>query len=300
MAKKKLNSQVATECPLQAVLLADGFDKKFQPITLEQPKVLLPLLNVPMIDYSLAWLESVGVEEDFVVCYWCMNVTLYMEISCLLMANMSLTQALLDHKERKEKDSIAIITMVIKKSKPSSLVMAIDPNTKELLCYEDKGLVLDNHVVKVHINKEDCYIHICSPEVLKLLSNDIMGYTIFTHEIHSSYAARVESLTRYDTVSKDIIQWRTYPLVPDIQSSGNCPIKLERQGVYKGLDIKLSSSARVGPFTLISNSVIGKGYCIGSNVSIEGSYIWDNVTIEDGWQLNDALICDGVIKTGAF
>lgn len=31
-------------------------------------KVLLPLVNVPMIDYTLAWLESVGVEEVFVFC----------------------------------------------------------------------------------------------------------------------------------------------------------------------------------------------------------------------------------------
>jgi translation initiation factor eIF-2B subunit epsilon len=31
-------------------------------------KVLLPLVNVPMIDYTLAWLESAGVEEVFVFC----------------------------------------------------------------------------------------------------------------------------------------------------------------------------------------------------------------------------------------
>lgn len=31
-------------------------------------KVLLPLVNVPMIEYTLAWLESAGVEEVFVFC----------------------------------------------------------------------------------------------------------------------------------------------------------------------------------------------------------------------------------------
>lgn len=31
-------------------------------------KVLLPLVGIPMIDYSLAWLESAGVEEVFVFC----------------------------------------------------------------------------------------------------------------------------------------------------------------------------------------------------------------------------------------
>lgn len=30
--------------------------------------MLLPLVNVPMIEYTLAWLESAGVEEVFVFC----------------------------------------------------------------------------------------------------------------------------------------------------------------------------------------------------------------------------------------
>lgn len=30
--------------------------------------MLLPIVNVPMIDYTLAWLESAGVEEVFVFC----------------------------------------------------------------------------------------------------------------------------------------------------------------------------------------------------------------------------------------
>lgn len=31
-------------------------------------KVLLPLVNVPMLNYTLAWLESAGVEEVIVFC----------------------------------------------------------------------------------------------------------------------------------------------------------------------------------------------------------------------------------------
>lgn len=60
-----------------------------------------------------------------------------------------------------------------------------------------------------------------------------MGYKIFTHEIHSSYAARIDNFKSYDTVSKDIIQRWTYPLVPDVQFFGNSATKLERRGVYR-------------------------------------------------------------------
>lgn len=61
-----------------------------------------------------------------------------------------------------------------------------------------------------------------------------MGYKIFTHEINGSYAARVDNFKSYDTVSKDILQRWTYPLVPNAQSFGKCgQVLLEREGIYK-------------------------------------------------------------------
>ncbi|KAM7476945.1 hypothetical protein LguiB_024188 [Lonicera macranthoides] len=400
--------------PLQAILLADSFAQKFRPITLERPKVLLPLVNVPMIDYTLAWLESAGVEEVFVFCCaHAKQVVNYLDsskwvgqanfsvttieshnsvsagdalrliyernvihgdfilISGDTVSNMLLTEALKEHKERRRKDSNAVMTMVIKRSKPSpithqsrlgtdELIMAIDPDTKQLLYYEDKkdhlkgtisldkAMLADNPYISLHNDKQDCYIDICSPEVLSLftdnfdyqhlrrhfvkglLVDDIMGYKIFTHEIHSSYASRIDNYRSYDSISKDIIQRWTYPLVPDVQFSRNCATKLERQGMYRSSEVRKwmqsmdekvsaskfavgqSRSAKSGPFTVIgngttigsntaiSNSVVGDGCTIGSNVSIEGCYIWHNVTIEDGCKLRHAIVCDGVIiKAGA-
>uniref|UniRef100_I1NC49 Translation initiation factor eIF2B subunit epsilon n=1 Tax=Glycine max TaxID=3847 RepID=I1NC49_SOYBN len=398
-AQKKRVSEDPDELvrvPLQAILLADSFTTKFRPITLERPKVLLPLVNVPMINYTLTWLESAGVEDVFVFC--CSHskqVISYLEksewlsqpnftvttvesqnsvsagdalrviyernvihgdfvlISGDTVSNMSLTQALLEHKERKKKDSNAVMTMVIKRSKPNpaihqsrlgtdELFMAIDPNTKQLLYYEDKAdqskgklhldksLLFDNPSLSLHHDKQDCYIDICSPEVLSLftdnfdyqhlrrhfvkglLVDDIMGYKIFVHEIHSDYAARIDNFRGYDTVSKDIIHRWTYPLVPDVMNFGNTATKLERQGMYRASEISQLQSAVIGPFTVIgsdtkignntkiSNSVIGEGCKIGSNVIIEGCYIWDNIIIEDGCKLQHAIICDGVtIKSGA-
>lgn len=68
----------------------------------------------------------------------------------------------------------------------------------------------------------------------------IMGYKIFTHEIHSSYAARIDNYRSYDTISKDIIQRWTYPFVPDVMFSGNSATHLEREGMYRasGMDVK--------------------------------------------------------------
>ncbi|CAN1167950.1 Probable translation initiation factor eIF-2B subunit epsilon [Linum perenne] len=429
MGAPKKGSNRATEepeelarSPLQAILLADSFTTKFRPITLERPKVLLPLVNVPMIDYTLAWLDSAGVEEVFVFCCahsrqvkdylnnseWRKqpNFTVttiesnnsisagdalrfiyernvihgdFVLVSGDTVSNMSLTQAIKEHKDRRKKDSNAVMTMVVKKSKPlpaihqsrlgtDELFMAIDPDTKQLLYYEERGehskgvisldnsLLADSPSISLHNDKlassfymlcycflslicrrfqfgnffVDCYIDICSQEVLSLftdnfdyqhlrrhfvkglLVDDIMGYKIFTHEIHSSYAARIDNYKSYDTISKDIILRWTYPFVPDVNFSGNCMAKLEREGMYREPEIHLSRSAHISPFTAIgqgtkigdnstvTHSVIGEGCTIGSNVSIVGSYIWNNVTIEDGCNVRNAIVCDGaIIRSGA-
>ncbi|KAK9043556.1 hypothetical protein V6N11_071892 [Hibiscus sabdariffa] len=380
------DSEVVARHSLQAILLADSFTTKFHSIILERPRVLLPLVNIPMIDYTLAWLESAGVEEVFVFCcahskqvidYLKFSVTTieandsisagdalrliyerqvidgdFVLISGDTVSNMSLTQALEEHKEIRKRDANAIMTMVVQHSKPSpitqqsrlgtdELFMAINPDTKQLLYYEDKAeyskgfisldktLIADNPSIVLHNDKQDCYIDICSEQVLSLftdnfdyqhlrrhfvkglLLDDIMGYKIFTHEIHSSYAARIDNFRSYDTISKDIIQRWTYPFVPDILC-GSSAIKLERQGIYRASEVTLSRSAQVGSFTVIgqgtkignntkiSHSVIGEGCSIGSNVTIEGSYIWNDVTIEDGCRLSHAIVCDGVtMKLGA-
>jgi hypothetical protein len=41
-----------------AVVLADCFPERFSPVTLTRPKALLPLVNVPVLDYTLEWLAS--------------------------------------------------------------------------------------------------------------------------------------------------------------------------------------------------------------------------------------------------
>lgn len=389
-----------TPVPLQAILLADSFAQKFRPITLERPKVLLPLINIPMIDYTLEWLASAGVEEVFVFCCahakqiinylsnsaWlsqpnfkvspieshdCVSVGEalrlidernvvrgdFVLVSGDTVSNMSLKEVLQEHKERRKSDKFAVMTMVVKRSQPSpvthqtrlgtdELMLAIDPLSKELVYYDegfssnakrtrqvavDKALYLNKPSVCLCIDLQDCFIDICSPDVLVLfkdnfdyqhlrrdfvkgiLSDEISGNKIFTYEICGEYAARIDNLRSYDTVSKDIIHRWTYPIVPDIRFAGNnVGLKIERCNVYRENGVLLPRSAQIGPSTVlgegtsveencvISNSVIGRNCVIGSNVIIEGSYVWNNVTIYDNVFIKSAVICDGcVVKAGA-
>ncbi len=53
--------------PLQAVVLADAFSKRLDPLTADKPACLLPLCNVPLLDWTLENLALAEVEEIFIL-----------------------------------------------------------------------------------------------------------------------------------------------------------------------------------------------------------------------------------------
>jgi translation initiation factor eIF-2B subunit epsilon len=52
----------------QAILLADSFESRFVPLTLTVPRCLLPLANVPLIEYALDALWNSKIQEVFIYC----------------------------------------------------------------------------------------------------------------------------------------------------------------------------------------------------------------------------------------
>lgn len=63
---KSKSGEEEKETVLQAVILADTFETKFAPFTLERPRCLLPLLGTPLIEYTLDYLAGVGVHEIYI------------------------------------------------------------------------------------------------------------------------------------------------------------------------------------------------------------------------------------------
>lgn len=53
---------------LQAIVLGDSFNERFMPITLDKPRCLLPLVNVPIIEYTLEFLAISGIQEVILFC----------------------------------------------------------------------------------------------------------------------------------------------------------------------------------------------------------------------------------------
>lgn len=53
---------------LQAVILADFFETRFVPFTLETPRCLLPLANTALLEYTLEFLAMSGVADIYIYC----------------------------------------------------------------------------------------------------------------------------------------------------------------------------------------------------------------------------------------
>ncbi|CCE62374.1 hypothetical protein TPHA_0C02200 [Tetrapisispora phaffii CBS 4417] len=53
---------------LQAVVLTDSFETRFMPLSAVKPRCLLPLANIPLIEYTLEFLAKADVKEVYLVC----------------------------------------------------------------------------------------------------------------------------------------------------------------------------------------------------------------------------------------
>ncbi|GAP90707.1 putative translation initiation factor eIF-2B subunit epsilon [Rosellinia necatrix] len=56
------------EDALQAVVIADDFQPRFLPFSLDKPRCLLPLANTPLIEYTLEFLAMNDVQEVYIYC----------------------------------------------------------------------------------------------------------------------------------------------------------------------------------------------------------------------------------------
>ncbi|GMG16501.1 unnamed protein product [Phytophthora fragariaefolia] len=396
MPRPAASDDTRREAPLQAVLFADSFAETFRPVTRELPKVLLPLCNVPMLEYALEFLAASGVVEVLLFCTAHaerverfvaresqvarrLRVTCVSSPSCVtagdalreldrrqlvqsnpfvlmsgdVVANVDLPAAVDEHKRRKKADPNCIMTSLFKELRPDfatavrpladELVVGLDAQTSQLVLYEDDPqqrsarlatLFLEDHAqLALRSDLLDCYIDVCSPEVLlkfaedfdyqdlrrDFLHNEVQNYELgkkfFVKIVTDEFAARVMDPRTYAGVSQAILQRWVFPMVPDANYLGAGEVthyEYLRGMRYKDANVTLArtcdvqrecilgAGTTIADHTRVRKSAIGKGCAIGENVTIDGSFLWSNVVVEDGAVVTNAILCDNVvIKRGA-
>ncbi|KAI0463890.1 hypothetical protein LJB42_002898 [Komagataella kurtzmanii] len=66
--KNKKQKEIVQDERLQAIILTDSYQTRFEPVSSQSPRCLLPLANVPLIEYTLEFLANSGVDEVYVMC----------------------------------------------------------------------------------------------------------------------------------------------------------------------------------------------------------------------------------------
>jgi translation initiation factor eIF-2B subunit epsilon len=379
---KSKSGEEEKEQLLQAVVIADTFETKFLPFTLERPRCLLPLLNTPLIEYTLEFLASAGVHEvylyagahaDQVEAYinaskWRLPTSPFRKFVFLrtmaasvgdvlrdldqkdlmagdflcvsgdIVSNFPIAKALSRHKERREKDKNAIMTMLLRETsttrRPSQNTIVptfvIDPSKDRCLHYEEFTAgqsshstidpdMLDTPEIDIRQDLIDCRIDICTPEVLSLWSDnfdnqsprkdflfgvlkdyELNGKTIHTYVVTKHYTSRICDLIDYEKTSRDILRRRALPLSIENNPFVDMAYKVRKEGIYQEEDVVLARSSQIEAWTML-----GKGTTVGAGSVIRNSaigrrcHIGKNVTIDGAYVWDDATIGDDVKITKA-
>ena len=333
--------------------------------------MLVPLVNVPMIEYTLEFLSSNGVEEVFVFC--CAHaeqITEYIENSawastpgfavhtivstaCIsagealrlidhrhvvradfilisgdTVANMDLRRALEVHKERREREKLAIMTMCFKPVTQrqreeslgeSNLVVAVDPTINRVLHYDentsvsknklapvalDASLFSDHTNVQVRTDLQDCHVDICAPELLYLftdnfdyqqLRRDFVVGTLNERELGNNIYAHELGPTEYATRVHNL---RTYDAVSrDVISRWVYPMSPDVNCLPRGLHTSYTHSwpnryieANV---TVDPTATVGPGTVIGEGCVVGPGAVIKHSVIGRGSVIDAGAKVDG-------
>lgn len=374
MVKKEL-----VEDRFQAFVLTDSFELRFLPLADVQPRCLLPLANVPLLEYTLEFLAKANVNEVYLMCtshgeaikqyvaqlkwadnrVFTVNVILLLESTLIgdamrdidnrgivtgdfllvqgdVVTNIDFSKVMAKHKQRRAVDKDHILTMVLAQALAhhrsrleETGVFALDrddrciyydPNTELPIAID--ALLLESDIV-LRNDLIDCHIDVCTPHVPQIyqdnfdyqyprldflkgvLSLDLVKKTAYAY-IADDYAARVDLVATYKSVSEDIMGRYTYPLVPDLNFF-NTTYNVEPGHIYKEDQVVLAQSCTIGACTvigaqtevgdgsLVRQLVLGRGCRIGHDVTIENLYLFDGVIVEEGVVVRNLIIGAGAV-----
>jgi translation initiation factor eIF-2B subunit epsilon len=365
------------EEPLQAVIIADDFEPRFGPFTLERPRCLLPLANTPLIEYSLEYLASAGVNVVYIYAGAHVDqVETYIEASrwkssqspfdnitllrCVassvgdvmrdldqkhliagdfvvtsgdIVSNFPLEKALEQHKDRREKDKNAIMTMIVREAEPGVhehggevvSTFVLDPTKDRCLHYEEasRGTQFTSQIdpellkapeIDVRQDLIDCRIDICTPDVLSLWSDnfdnqaprkdflfgvlkdyELNGKTIHTYIVKDSYSSRAADFWSYNSISQDFKRGVVTSLAVENNVFGNTQYHRSLNS-----DVVDLTAITARPTKLASGAIIGPGTSIGAGSAISDSvvgqrcHIGKNAKIASGYIWDDVTIGNNV------
>ncbi|RZB40661.1 translation initiation factor eIF-2B subunit epsilon [Asbolus verrucosus] len=259
--KTKQNKEILSKDNItQAVVVADTFGDEFVPISTDIPLALFPLINKPLIDYTLEFLSLGGIEETFLFC-------------CSHTDTVKAHIKLIDLSDVATKDKGAAMTLIfqeagigqIGRDSREEVVIAVN-NNKRVLYHKKLGQSRDR---KITFPLDDFVKGL-------LINEEILGSTVYCHIAKGgNYGGAVTSWRMYQAISQELQNKWIYPLQPSILKNNL------KNGVIIGNDVVIKDNKN------LTKSIIGDNVAIGPNSRIKskskitlGSIIGKGVIIE--------------------
>ncbi|KAK5937548.1 translation initiation factor eIF-2B epsilon subunit, GEF [Knufia obscura] len=243
-----------------------------------------------------------------------------------VVSDFPISKALKVHKQRREKDKNAIMTMVLRERNDSDHrhrsqtipTFVIDPTKDRCLHYEESlagapfGTHIDPEMLKsaeLDIRQDliDCRIDICTPDVLSLWSDnfdnnhprkeflfgvlkdyELNGKTIHTYLVDGYYANRAESPTAYATITYDLQHGVASSLALTNNVSGT-RFKRLRNDISQEDGVIIQRPAR-----LAHGTIVGEGSSIGAGTNLRRTVMGRRCQIGKKTKINSAFIWDDV------
>eukprot|EP00775_Hariotina_reticulata_P010863 gene10863-11017_t len=326
--KKVVHEKVEAKQVLTAVLLADSFTQRFRPITVEKPKVLLPLVNVPLLEYTLEWLALNRVEEIIIFC--CAHadqIKAYLADSKWLKQRLprvttvtstncfSLGEAMrsLDQKDIIKstfvlvsgdtvsnmdlRPALAAHKERIERDKDSIMTMGTRARGSQFWKL-DAALWSERDSVQVRSDLLDTHIAICSPEVLMMFSDNFDYQTLKRDFVVGTLSEEELGKKIYLHILEGeyaarIHNLRSYDAVSrDLMGRWAFPFVPDTNVFYKAGPWGPSSYRYARGH---NHSVIGRGCTIGKNCRLHGCYLQGVVVSAGATVLQGVVLSYGVV-----
>ncbi len=314
----------------KAVIMAGGFGTRLRPLTMNVPKPMVPVNNLPMMEHIVNLLRHHNVNDILSVLYFLPDViTDYFEngsefgvkmnyvtavadygtagavrnaaehlkerfivISGDVLTDFDITQALKFHEEKG-----AMATLLLTRvEKPLQYGIVMTDDEGKITRFLEKpswGQVFSDTI--------NTGIYILEPEVLDLIP--FREEFDFSQDLFPLMLERNLPLYGYvaDGYWRDIgnlneYQFGQYDCVDGLvklyttENKKESINKISETAVFQGNN-EIGNNVVIGENTVINSCIIGDDVIIGNGVKLTNTTIWDKVTIGDFTELNSDVIC---------
>jgi len=288
------------------MILAAGKGTRLQPLTHITPKVLVPVVNIPVIDRTIDYLRAYGVQEIIINAHHLhrqiIDYLTYMHNSCRtieiriekdilgtgggikntegfwgkepfivvngdILTNIDLSKAYKFHAKQNN-----LVTMVLH-DYPRYNKIAVDGHMNILSI--GPGVRLESALAFTGI-------HVINPEILDSIPKN-KKYNIL--DCYRELINQKKPLRGYLATKH---RWIDIGTIQDyIRANFNLlPHKKKVIGSHCHIDLTAIKEDWV---------VIGKGSCVEKGATVKRSVLWDNVVVKEGVKVIDSVVASGVI-----